>query len=232
MRRLDVYRQKQFKKRLIFFLVIIVLLVIFLTTIGFNFVIKSSVFLGQLGNKNQNQNTTDTFFGTLDVDTPPVATNSAQMILSGTVSGFDEVTISINDKTVKTLHNPTSFSERIGDLTKGQNQIGVLASLSKRKTENKEEKFLVLYKSDKPKLDISEPTDGTKTNNQDLKVAGKTDPDVMVQVNSAPVVVDVQGNFQTYVKLQEGDNKLTVTATDTAGNVETKELTVHYEKQN
>ncbi len=230
MSRLDVYRQKQYKKRVTFFVVALIVLVIFLFTVGYNFLIKSSLFLGGLGQTTQQSDDTDAFFGTLEVDTPPTATNSAKLLVSGSVSGYDAVTISINDRDVKDLHNKTSFSETIGDLKKGQNEIKFIAKASKHKAEIKTETYSVLYKSDKPKLEVTEPADQAHTHNTDIKVAGKTDPDVTIRINDLPIVVDVQGNFQTSVRLQDGDNKIKVVAIDIAGNTETKELTVRYEK--
>ena len=89
----------------------------------------------------------------------------------------------------------------------------------------------MLYKSEKPKLEIKEPQDGLKTNKQEVNLVGETDKETYIKVNDLPVVVDAQGVFQTTLKLKEGENKIIITAQDIADNLEEKVLTVIYEKE-
>ncbi len=232
MSRLESYRQRQFRKKVIVFVVGLMLLVIFVFTVGFNLLIKTSLFVDTIGNKNSStdQSNRDAFFGSLNVDTPPIATNSAIIVVSGSVDGYDVVEISINDKKVKTLKNKSSFNEVVGDLRKGQNELKVLAKSQSRTEDVKRQVFEVLYKDEKPKLDISEPTDGTTTDATEIKIVGKTDPDITIRINDSPVVVDVQGNFTTFSPLKDGENKFHIEATDAAGNTQVKDLIVHFEK--
>ena len=91
--------------------------------------------------------------------------------------------------------------------------------------------FTVLYKPEKPKLEISEPSDRSTVNNPEVTVKGKTDKEVYIRVNGLPVVVNAQGDFDATVRLKEGENTIAVDAEDVAGNFETKTLVVTYQKE-
>jgi len=43
-------------------------------------------------------------------------------------------------------------------------------------------------------------------------------------------IFDAQGNFQTSVRMKEGDNQIQITADDVAGNTQEKSIKVTYEK--
>ena len=75
-------------------------------------------------------------------------------------------------------------------------------------------------KTEKPKLEVSQPNDNTKTNKQEIKIEGKTDKETYIKVNGQPVVVDSQGAFQTLLKLNDGDNSIEIIAEDIVGNQE------------
>lgn len=57
---------------------------------------------------------------------------------------------------------------------------------------------------------------------------GKWEPGATLQVNGNTVPVDANGNFSTLIVLQGGNNLVTLTATDIAGNATTIQRTVHY----
>ena len=137
----------------------------------------------------------------------------------------------INAKKIKEIESSSdTFSEEIGDLEKGDNNVYVLAKSRNSKIEKNTITYKVFYKNEKPKLDISEPSDNLTTNNQEIKVKGSTDKETYVRVNDLPVVVDASGGFETTVRLKDGDNQIVITAADIAGNMETKSLKVTYQK--
>ena len=122
------------------------------------------------------------------------------------------------------------FSEEIGDLEKGDNNFYIQAKSKDSKIKKNTITYKVFYKNEKPKLDISEPSDNSTTNNQEIKVKGSTDRETYVRVNDLPVVVDASGGFETTVRLKDGDNQIVITASDIAGNMETKFLKTTYQK--
>ena len=137
----------------------------------------------------------------------------------------------LNGKKVKEVESSSdTFSEEIGDLEKGDNNFYIQAKSKDSKIEKKTITYQVFYKNEKPKLDISEPSDNSTTNNQEIKVKGSTNKETYVRVNDLPMVVDAGGGFETTVRLKEGDNQIVITAADIAGNMETKSLKITYQK--
>jgi len=122
------------------------------------------------------------------------------------------------------------FNEEIGDLEKGENSVYILAKSKNSKTEKSTITYKVFYKSEKPKLEISDPSDNSTTSNQEIKVKGSTDKETYIHINDIPVVVDVNGNFEMSIRLKDGDNQITTKAQDIAGNEETKTIKITYQK--
>ena len=139
----------------------------------------------------------------------------------------------INDQKVKEkeISSSDNFSEEIGDLVNGNNEVYIKALTKDGKNSKKTEIFQVFYNNQKPKLEISEPADNLKTSKQDLLIKGMTDKEVFIKINDLPIVVDANGSWQTNVSLKDGDNLFTIIASDLAGNTETKTLTVNYQKE-
>ena len=108
--------------------------------------------------------------------------------------------------------------------------FSLFAQTSSSKDTKKTPIYDVLYKSDKPKLDVQEPSDNTKTNKEDVKISGVTDKETTIRVNGQPLIVDVDGKFTTMLRLKDGENKIQITAEDIVGNQEVKNLTVTYSK--
>ncbi|MFA6016551.1 MAG: hypothetical protein WC744_00490 [Patescibacteria group bacterium] len=174
---------------------------------------------------------TEDSFSSVDISSIPQATNSARIIVSGSTLNFDILSFYVNSQKVKEIELTSDiFSEEIGDLVKGDNNLYVLAKSKDNKTRKNTITYKVFYKSDKPKLEITEPADNSTTNNQEIKVKGNTDKETYIRINDLPVVVDADGSFETSVRLKDGENQVVATAQDVAGNIETKTLKVTYQK--
>lgn len=236
MSRLQSHKQKQFVRNILVYTILFFILLYILFTFGFKFLINTSLFISRLSQSNSssvsNLEKTEPFFGNLDVDSIPTATNSAKIMISGSVLNFDSLDFYINNEKVSSfsLSNSDSFVQEIGGLKSGDNEVYIMAKSKKNKNEKKSPVYKIIYKNDKPKLDISTPNDKQKTSSPDLKISGITDAEVFIKVNNMPAVVDSQGNFQYSLKLQNGENKIEISAQDIAGNTETRMLTVTYEK--
>jgi hypothetical protein len=70
-----------------------------------------------------------------------------------------------------------------------------------------------------PALAVLAPLDGSHTSNYSVYVIGTTDPGAAVSVNGEPVAVGQGGDFSTELKLQPGQNRVVVAASDALGNV-------------
>ncbi len=233
MGRLEKVQEKKLRNKIILYIVILFLVLYFIFTSGIKLLLNSSSFIAGLFpqpsakplSKAQNS------FNSIDVSSIPQATNSAKFIVSGSILNFDILDFYLNGKKVKEVESSSdTFSEEIGDLEIGNNNVYVLAKSKDSKIEKNTITYKVFYKNEKPKLEVSEPVDNLITNNQEIKVKGSTDKETYIRVNDLPVVVDANGGFETTVRLKDGDNQIVITTQDIAGNMETKSLKVTYQK--
>lgn len=234
MRRFDFAQKKHLKSTIVLLVVALVVLFYFIFTVGFKMLLNTSAFIANTFSEatpvplNRNSD----IYGSINIDDIPIATNSAKIIVSGSVINYGTLNFYINDELVKKqpITSTDIFNIEIGDLERGDNEVYVKALTDDGKNSKKTTVYTVVYKDEKPKLDISDPDENSTTSNPEVTVKGATDREVLVKINDSPVVVDVNGNFDSTVRLKEGENKITVTAQDTAGNLETKTLAVTYRK--
>lgn len=234
MGRIERIQEKKLRNKIILYIIILVLVLYFVFTSGFKLLLNTSSFISGLFPQPSVKplSKTENSFNSINIDSIPQATNSAKFIVTGSILNFDTLDFFINGKKIKEIGTSTdTFTEEIGDLEKGNNDVYVLAKSRENKTVKKTIIYKIFYKNEKPKLDISEPADNSTTSNQEIKVRGSTDKEVYVRVNDLPVVVDANGNFETIVRLKEGDNQMIITAQDIAGNIETKSFKVTYQKE-
>lgn len=208
----------------------------FLLTSGFSFLINSSVFVGNLfgGGRSEYDFGTAPKFYNIEFDEVPAATNSAEFAISGIAENLDEVTLYLNGSRAKKVDVDVDgkFSTILSNYDQGNNNLYAVGRNKKTSTSKKTSVVSFLYKTEKPSIEITEPTDGSKTPRDELKVAGKTNAgeQMTVRVQGALTTADAGGAFQSFVRLKEGENKIKITINDAAGNTEEKEITVFYEK--
>ena len=232
MSRLEKHQNKQFIQRIIIAFILFVAFIVFFFNVGIKMLVSFTLFLNQLANSGSKQQTIQKTesFNTVTIDPIPSATNSAVLVFSGTSLNFDSLEIYLNDEKQDKISISDSFTGEIKGLEKGVNSVHFIAISSTSKETKKTPVYEVLYKSDKPKLEIQEPNDNTKTNKEDVKISGLTDSETTIRVNSQPLIVDVNGKFTTTFRLKDGENKIHITAEDIVGNQEIKDLTITYSK--
>jgi len=233
MGRLERVQEKKIKNTIILYVVVLCTILYFIFTFGIKLLLNTSSYISGLFPQPSAKplSKTEDNFSSIDISSIPLATNSAKIIVSGSVLNFDTLEFYLNKIIVKEVQSTSDiFNVEIGELEKGDNSVYILAKSSDSKTEKTTITYKVFYKSDKPKLEITEPSDNSKTSSQEIKVKGSTDKETYIHVNDLPVVVDANGNFETSVRLKDGDNQITATAQDIAGNIETKTFKVTYQK--
>lgn len=235
MSRLQSHQQKKFMTRVIGLVILLCLVLYFIFTFGIRLLLNASVFIANLTSKKSTNQLTkiDDTYGSIDIDSIPTATNSSRIILGGSVNNLSSLEFFLNSEKVKeiSLNSSDLFSEEIGELKEGQNTIYIKGSLKGSKNTKQSREFTVIYKAEKPKLEVSEPAEKSKTSKREIKIKGSTDKEIFIKINELPIVVDAQGNFETTVQLKDGENVFTITALDIAGNVETKTISVMYQKE-
>jgi len=234
MGRLERVQEKKMKNMILLYVGILFVVLYFIFTFGIKLLLNTSSLVSglfpqpsiKLAPKNEDN------FTSVDISSIPQATNSAKIIISGSILNFDVVDFYLNKIKVKEIVSSGDiFNEEIGDLEKGENSIYITAKSNDSKIEKSTITYKVFYKSEKPKLEITEPSGNTTTNTQEIKVRGNTEKETYIHINELPVVVDANGSFETSVRLKDGDNQIVATAVDIAGNTETKTLKVTYQKE-
>lgn len=169
---------------------------------------------------------------------PPVlnipfeATSSASIKISGYSMPNSKVEIYFDDalKTTTQTHDNGGFSTDPIPLSLGTNNIygQTLNDQSKKSLPSKTIK--IIYSNEKPKLELTEPSNGLQIKGGDkkVKVSGKTDPSNSVSINGVTIIVNSDGNFSKEIVINEGENTITVSAINSVGNSAQLEVKVNY----
>lgn len=228
--RLSRKTEQKTRKNLALSLLGIILIILLAFKFGVPFLVNLSLFLSGSQNKDETKIENPSFIAPPVLDSFPQATGSAEIVVSGIASKKQTINLYVNDELVDTTkaedNGKFSFKEAIKP---GENIIKVTAVVN-----NKESGFsniiTTVFRNAPPSLSISSPTDGqsfSKDQNS-ANVKGTTDANVKVTVNGFWAITDSNGNFTYTLLLQNGENRIKVTATDLAGNKTEKELKVSY----
>lgn len=217
------HSESKAKKKLIYTIVGILIATYVLFNWGLPFII------GHLSFLNKREKPIDA--ETLRIDeaiAPPVlyipfeATNSASLPISGYAAPLSKVEVYI-DEEIKAQVSTDSEGKFLTSpiaLNLGTNNISAVTINDSDKKSLPSKNIKLFFSNEKPGLEISEPGDGTEVKGGDkkVKVAGKTDANNSITVNGATVIVDSEGNFQTVIPLNDGDNTITIISSNSFGN--------------
>lgn len=140
----------------------------------------------------------------------------------------------INNKYLHSMDYRAFFGDRVGFTTPGNSTIQIdylkINYLDKKKKQN-----IVVYNK-APEIKITEPSvipdRGFKVVKvKSVKVAGfanDTDGISKVTVNNLRATLYTDGSFDKYIDLINGNNKITIVATDTKGKSSSKSITLNY----
>lgn len=168
------------------------------------------------------------------LDPPPEATNTATIPLTGKGQPDLTLQIFINNELFTTIPVPSTgiFSVPDVPLDSGANTISAKLTDTKGNTSDPSNVVSVSYVNKPPKLIISSPDDNATITGDpaSVTVSGMTDDNVSVTINGHTIVVASDDSFSYTYPLNEGDNTLTIVASDGAGNqiTVTKKVTYHH----
>lgn len=158
----------------------------------------------------------------------PEATFSASIVVEGFTDAGVEVMAVVNDQdgdsTVSDKDGAFSLTAKLAD---GENRIHVKAKNGDQKESSSVVK--IVTRDDKPiVITLESPRDGSEfsgKSNQVVEFRGKLDkPESELTINNAFARVMSDGKFSLMFRLNEGDNDITLVATDKAGNRSEKSL--------
>jgi len=150
------------------------------------------------------------------------ATNSATIKIEGYTEGRVEVDVILNDAQVaSTNSDDKGMFKAEFKLIEGSNKIQVKAVDSAGNTSQSVVKTVNFDKKG-VEITVDSPKDGSEIfgqSKQDVTFSGKVSkPDASVNINGNYVRLDSNGNFSSIARLNQGDNNVSVKATDQAGN--------------
>lgn len=226
--------EKKLKKNLVLTIVVIFVIAFVLLNWGLPALIGGLSAFNRLKpeEKKVELNLEDSAIAPPVLNIPFVATNSATIKISGYAAPKSKVELYLDDDlkdTVTTSIDGGFVFENVS-LSVGINNIYGKTIDDKNHTSLPSKNIRLNYSSEKPKLEVTEPSDGQEVKGGDKKVnvSGKTDPDNLVSVNGQTTIVNSDGNFSIAININDGDNTLSILATNSIGNINKIERRVKY----
>jgi hypothetical protein len=164
----------------------------------------------------------------------PVSVNQKQLTLKGFSEPGTKVLLFVNgpETTSVIADSVGSFSLDIGDLFEGKNTIYAKAEDSYKNQGEKSHVLEITYDTQKPKIAITEPKDGTtvKNLNQRVLIKGTVDEKCEIRINDKLAISRPDNSFELLLGMTEGGVEIKIEATDEAGNKSKEELKIWYVK--
>ncbi|WP_342543620.1 S8 family serine peptidase [Paenisporosarcina sp. FSL H8-0542] len=176
-----------------------------------------------------------------EVDTPIITepvngtyTNQSNVTVKGVTAPLTPVHILRDGKEIATT-TANEDGKFISDISivSGNNVITATASTETETTETSEPVKVILDQV-KPKLTITSPVDGMKTDREAVTVEGTVSDENFdsVEVNGKKATVNEAGFYSVRILLEYGENKIKVVAADKSGNITTLSRTVSVDNDN
>lgn len=223
--------EKETVKKIFLLSAISIVLAIGLLTVGIGILGRASELLSSLlGGKEKNvlQNTE---VRKPVIDILPAVTKENEISVSGFAEDGSKILIFVNEDLAgesDVLDGKFRIEKVI--LVEGENKIYAKARSGDVESQQSETHTVTVDKKE-PKLEIDTPFEGQNfSENNRIKVAGKTDPDAQVYANGFLASVSSDGNFEVFVPISEGETSIEVKALDEAGNSKTESRKVFYKK--
>lgn len=162
---------------------------------------------------------------------PPVeATFSAQIKLEGLTEPEATVRVFKNDQPAAeaTADTDGAFLVDQFSLEAGINEIYAVAVDQAGNESRPSARYEIVFDDEPPEITITKPSPlvGFFTNQDRVEISGQINEEASVMINDRLVILEPQNTFSYEFYLQEGDNKIMVTAKDKAGNQSQQELVV------
>ncbi|OGG03748.1 hypothetical protein A2Z33_04635 [Candidatus Gottesmanbacteria bacterium RBG_16_52_11] len=160
------------------------------------------------------------------------ATNSSYLKLTGKAAAGQKVIVYINGLLGDEVSADDAglFTFDRLRINEGSNEISAKAKDSLGNLSGSSNLLTVNYRKKEPKLELVSPADNASFFGDlvNIDVTGTTDPENSVTVNGRVAVVRQDGSFRLSLRLSDGPNTVSVTATDIAGNTVNIERIVSY----
>lgn len=162
----------------------------------------------------------------------PNATNSAQITIYGFAAPGSNVELFLNGQSQgkKLVAKDNNFEFTKLTLQDGENRINAIATDDKGETSQPSPTTTILLKNKAPKIIVNTPAEGSvfSGSTSEIQVFGKAEGATQVTINGFWATLLSDGTFSYNLKLAQGENKISITAVDDAGNKTVHERSVTY----
>lgn len=232
--RLRRFEEQRLKKRFALAIVGSIGILVFLGLFGLKILVGFSLFIDKLRGTTPVK-TGQTLILPPVVNPLPEATNSAEISVSGSGQAGLILILYVNGDEFKKVPISADGNFAVADISvhEGTNVISAKATDDRGNLSDLSNVVSIVIKRTPPALEVAEPRNNTTVNGDKntVRVQGTVeDATSTVTINGRFVVVAANGTFSSDFPLNSGNNTLTITATDLAGNQTTVKREVAYEK--
>src|SRR3989344_5943835 len=231
--RLSRREERKVVKRIVYLSLFSIILAVFLITLGIPLLGKFADFLNLVFRKNEiSQVDTKSTPCTPILDTLPQATNGASLANSGFSQDETKVVIYNDSQNVGEAEVVSGkFQFENLKLKDGQNEISVKAISKSGQESDLSQSVKIILDKEPPKLEVESPSEGQSFSQDNrIKVSGKTDKEAQVYANGFLASVTADGNFEVLVPVLEGETTIEIKAIDDAGNTKIETRKVNFKK--
>lgn len=162
----------------------------------------------------------------------PRATNKSAISFTGFSEPGSKVLLYVNGPEVGSgISDSTgTFTLDGGTLIEGKNTVYAKAEDGYKNQSDKSQVLEIVYDTKKPKITVLEPKDGSTVRNlnQRVLIKGNLDEKCEVRVNDKLAISRPDNSFELLLGVTESGVKITIEATDEAGNKSEEAITVKY----
>ncbi len=209
------------RRRIFYALAGMVSVLVFLALFGLKILVGFSLMVDRIRGGSPAPSQAQSILLPPTLDPLPQTTNTEDVTVTGSAAITTTLVLFLNDKEVRklTIGEKGTFSIPL-TLAKGANAISAKLVDEGGNASELSNILTITLKKEAPLLEVSEPTDGqiTQGDNGKVTVVGKTEEGASVTINGRFVIVGSDGSFRSSVSLNEGENTLTIVASDAAGN--------------
>lgn len=224
--------EKKNIRRAITLVILSILFLIFLVSFGIPFFAKFAGFMSNLGKSDKPININDT--------TPPAPprinnlpeyTNQKTLEISGVTEPGATVILNFNSESQELVSDREGKFSVKYNLVDSKNTFFALARDQSSNESQKTQVYTFIFDNKPPEITIENPKDqaeffGAKQSR--ITVKGQAEAETIVTINDRLANTNDSGAFNLPLGLNEGENTITIKATDRAGNQTEKTLTVRY----
>jgi len=167
------------------------------------------------------------------LETPPSATNSAKITLSGYTDKKTRIKIYVNETldSEAVSDDKGKFEVKNISLSEGENIIYAISENNSEKS-GSSNTVSVRFKKSAPKLEITSPEQEEKyvSDSNIYNIRGISETENSISINGRLAIIDQNGNFSISFTLNEGENKFEFSAVDPFGNQKKEERILHYSR--